>query len=115
ELARVVRVEQGGDRAPVVGDAPLTPIQHWFFQTHPDRPYHFNQSVLAELTGELDEAALGRALDALVTQHDALRLRFSRVDGEWRQEHAEPGDDVLSRIDLSDVDSADLFTAMEKI
>src|SRR5690349_7945164 len=29
---------------PVTGSVPLTPIQHWFFQTHTANPHHFNQS-----------------------------------------------------------------------
>jgi hypothetical protein len=38
----------------------------------------------------LVEAALRTALDALLAHHDALRLRFERVDGQWRQDNAPP-------------------------
>ncbi|WHT21650.1 non-ribosomal peptide synthase/polyketide synthase [Crossiella sp. CA-258035] len=74
-------IEQG----PVTGDAPLTPIQHWFFATQTADPAHFNQSVLLELTERPDPELLDQALCALVRQHDAFRLRFTG----GRQQHAE--------------------------
>ena len=42
--------------------------------------YHMPQAL--ELTGELDRTALGRALDALVARHEALRTRFGTDGGE---------------------------------
>ncbi len=41
----------------------------------------YNESILLCLTGPLDPAALARALDALVEQHEALRATFS-ADGQ---------------------------------
>ncbi|MGH3906295.1 MAG: amino acid adenylation domain-containing protein, partial [Pseudonocardiaceae bacterium] len=117
-LAPVVTVTstRGAGREPVVGPVPLTPIEHWFFQTHPVNPHHFNQSVLVELTAELDENALQRALDALLVHHDALRMRFEYADGQWRQHNAPVGPpEPLQRHDLSNVDSAEQAAAMEKI
>ncbi|HEU0088064.1 MAG TPA: amino acid adenylation domain-containing protein [Pseudonocardiaceae bacterium] len=117
-LAPVVTAGELGDagREPVVGPVPLIPIQHWFFQTHPVNPHHFNQSVLVELTDELDERCLERALQALVVHHDALRMRFEQVEGQWHQHNApvQPGPG-LQRCDLSGVDAAQQPTMMEKI
>ena len=78
----------GGRESPdlVVGPVPLTPVQRWFFQTHPHRPEHFNQTITLDLADGVDEDALRTAFAAVVAHHDALRLRFSYVDGEWRQE-----------------------------
>jgi amino acid adenylation domain-containing protein/non-ribosomal peptide synthase protein (TIGR01720 family) len=89
--------------APVVGDVPLTPVQHWFFDTHTDNPQHFNQSVLVEVPSDVDEKALATALAAILAHHDALRMRFELVDGEWRQYNApvEPVD-VLHHNDTDD-------------
>ncbi|HZG88635.1 MAG TPA: amino acid adenylation domain-containing protein, partial [Pseudonocardia sp.] len=89
-------------QGPVTGAVPLTPIQRWFFDTHPVAPEHFDQSVQLELAATVDEPALRRALDALLVQHDALRLRFTRVEDRWRQQGApvEPVE-VLQRRDLS--------------
>ncbi|MGH3923427.1 MAG: condensation domain-containing protein, partial [Pseudonocardiaceae bacterium] len=117
-LAPIVTVEETGqaELEPIVGPVPLTPIEHWFFQTHTANPHHFNQSVLVELTGELDEQALRRALDALPAHHDALRMRFEQIDGQWHQHNApvQPVD-VLQRCDLSDVDAGEQSAVMEKI
>jgi amino acid adenylation domain-containing protein/non-ribosomal peptide synthase protein (TIGR01720 family) len=117
-LASVATAMESGDaeRQPVVGPVPLTPIQHWFFQTHKVSPHHFNQSALVELSDELDEQALQRALDALLAHHDALRMRFEQVDGQWHQHNApvQPMD-VLRRCDLSDVDAAEQSAVMENI
>ncbi|PSL55728.1 non-ribosomal peptide synthase protein (TIGR01720 family)/amino acid adenylation domain-containing protein [Saccharothrix carnea] len=64
------------DQGPVTGDAPLTPIQRWFLDSHSVRPEHFDQSVVVDLDADLDVAALRTALAALVGHHDALRTRF---------------------------------------
>ncbi|MFD0648200.1 condensation domain-containing protein [Streptomyces malaysiensis subsp. malaysiensis] len=92
----------------VAGPAPLTPIQHWYLDgRRPGDRHHFTMSHRLELTGDLDEAALRQAVDALVAQHAALRTRFLTVDGRWRQEvlPAAPGG-VLERHDLSGLDDA---------
>jgi non-ribosomal peptide synthase protein (TIGR01720 family) len=117
-LASVVTAMETDDaeREPVVGAVPFTPIQCWFLQTHRANPHHYNQSILVELTDELDEWALQRALDALLVHHDALRMWFEYVDGQWRQHNApvEPAK-MLQRCDLSDVDSEEQPAVMEKI
>ncbi|WP_447009228.1 non-ribosomal peptide synthase/polyketide synthase [Saccharothrix hoggarensis] len=101
-LAPHVTVEatSSADRAPVVGDVPLTPIQHWFLTSGRRNPHHFNQSHLVELGPAVDVEALRRALGALVAHHDALRLRFALVDGVWRQHNDDVrDDDVLTVVD----------------
>ncbi|MEU6589843.1 non-ribosomal peptide synthase/polyketide synthase [Streptomyces sp. NPDC046881] len=86
----------GGDAAPAVagtgpvsGPAGLTPIQHWFLDPRPAHAGFFNQSVVIEAAGPVDEDALRRALTALWTHHDALRARFALAgDGSWSQDIA---------------------------
>nr|QEO74596.1 condensation domain-containing protein [uncultured bacterium] len=106
----------GQDWAPVVGPVPLTPIQHWFFGEQRSKPSHYNQSMLVELAGGVDERALGRALDALVTHHDALRMRFTRVDGQWLAYNA-PAEPVrlLRRYEVSDVSDVDMERVADEI
>ncbi|MGH3754099.1 MAG: non-ribosomal peptide synthase/polyketide synthase, partial [Pseudonocardiaceae bacterium] len=118
KLALVVTAAGGGqaDSPPVIGPAALTPIQHWFFRTHPANPHHFNQSMTAELDEDVDGQALGRALDALLVHHDALRLRFDQAGGQWRQDNAPPSPaTVLHRADLSDLAGEDQRATMEMI
>ncbi|HEX6355904.1 non-ribosomal peptide synthase/polyketide synthase [Actinophytocola sp.] len=101
---------------PVVGAVPLTPIQHWFFQTHTVNPHHFNQSMLLELTADLDEKAFELALAALWEHHDALRMRFERVEDQWRQHnHAPEPARLLQRHEMSDVDTDGHMAAMEEV
>ena len=88
------------NQEPVVGPVPLTPIQRWFFDLEPPQPDHFYQSVTIELAEPLNEETLRRALAALLAHHDALRMRFQRVDGEWRQYNA-PIEPAHGEIDLA--------------
>jgi non-ribosomal peptide synthase protein (TIGR01720 family) len=105
-----------GRAEPVVGSVPLTPIQHWFFQTHTVNPHHFNQSMLLELTAHLDEKAFELALEALWKHHDALRMRFERVEDQWRQHNSAPEPvRLLERHDLSNVDDGGCMAAMEDV
>jgi amino acid adenylation domain-containing protein/non-ribosomal peptide synthase protein (TIGR01720 family) len=117
-LAPVVTMvqETTGERPAVVGAVPLTPIQRWFFEAGRANPHHFNQSHLVELTDELDERALGRALDALLVQHDALRMRFEQVDGRWQQRNA-PVEPMITlhKCELPDLSEPEWYAAMEKV
>nr|WP_268982560.1 non-ribosomal peptide synthase/polyketide synthase [Streptomyces sp. HF10] len=73
--------------APVSGAVDLTPIQHWFLDPRPPHADFFDQSVVIEAAGPVDEDALRHALTALWAQHDALRARFTAdADGTWRQD-----------------------------
>ncbi|UZJ32707.1 condensation domain-containing protein [Streptomyces endophytica] len=116
ELATVVTT--GPDRAddgPVTGDLPLTPIQHWFLTTPRANHHHFNQSALLELDGEPDPTALEAALTALLTHHDALRLRFTEQEGRWHQHNPPPPatpDRLLTRHDLTGLTPDQTDTAL---
>ncbi|MEV7094869.1 non-ribosomal peptide synthase/polyketide synthase [Amycolatopsis sp. NPDC051045] len=101
---------------PVTGPVPLTPIQDWFFATHTVNPHHFNQSMLVELADGFDADALRRALAAVWTHHDALRMRFTRTGEGWHQHNAGvepvPG---LRHEDLTAVPVAERAAALERI
>ncbi|WP_223778478.1 non-ribosomal peptide synthase/polyketide synthase [Streptomyces sp. 135] len=77
---------------PVTGAAELLPIQRWFLDPRPAHPAFFNQAVVIETPGAVDQDALRAALTALWTHHDALRARFHLDDeGAWRQDVAAEG------------------------
>ena len=85
-LARIAREATVAviDQGPVTGTSSLTPVQQWFFEQEiPGRP-HWNQSVVLTPTEPLVVAPLERALQALLTHHDALRTTFTCQTGEWR-------------------------------
>ncbi len=74
------------------GEVPLTPIQRWFLDREPADPHHFNQALLLAVRRPPPAlpAALPQAIAALVAHHDALRLRFRREGGRWRQRRLAP-------------------------
>ncbi|PAU61540.1 hypothetical protein BZL41_13880, partial [Pseudomonas sp. PIC25] len=90
DLARVAsQVEQcQAEQGLLQGEAPLLPIQHWLLERALAEPGHWNQSVLLKPSRSLHADALHATLQALVEQHDALRLRFTRDGDRWRQAYA---------------------------
>ena len=66
--------------------APLTPIQHWFFECVTQHQHHWNQSVLLDVPPDVDENALNKVVRALLSRHDALRLRITPDAESSRQE-----------------------------
>ena len=94
--APVINAEQGR----VLGDLPLTPIQHWFLNQNLPEPQHFNQSMLLESDSELDHVILEQALHLLTDQHDALRLRFTAINNTWQQSLA-PFEDAQLLVKLA--------------
>lgn len=61
--------------APLVGEAPLLPIQQWFFDQDFVRPDHWNQAFLVA-TPRLDTERLRHAVHQLGNRHGAFRLRY---------------------------------------
>jgi amino acid adenylation domain-containing protein/non-ribosomal peptide synthase protein (TIGR01720 family) len=63
----------------VTGSVPCTPIQHYFFSTVHQDAQHFNQSVLLEVSQDMDPAALRQALASLLEHHDVLRMQVKQL------------------------------------
>ncbi|QMU76780.1 amino acid adenylation domain-containing protein [Streptacidiphilus sp. PB12-B1b] len=93
EQSAATAVAVSAEQGPVVGDTPLTPVQHWLFDSLGGDPARFTQSVSFQLAADTDEALLRAALAAVLEQHDALRLRFRPTGpGRWQQYGTAPGD-----------------------
>src|SRR4029077_6349629 len=91
-----------GGQEPEAGPAPLSPVQHWFFELAPAAPHHFNQAVLLALRQPFDDRHFARTVHHLLTHHDALRSRFFLEPSGWRVEIAPPDGAAPSvRFDLS--------------
>jgi non-ribosomal peptide synthase protein (TIGR01720 family) len=106
----LIHAEQG----PVTGPVPLTPIQRWFFDHDWPQPAHWNQAFLLEVHEPLDPDALRGAAAALLQQHDALRLRFTRAAGGWLSEFAPPvAHTLVEVIDLTAESNEALAAAIE--
>jgi non-ribosomal peptide synthase protein (TIGR01720 family) len=103
------------DQAIVTGFAPLTPIQHWFFEQNLSDPHHFNQSVMLECKDHIDSAALNKAILYLMQHHDALRLRFTRKERGWIQTNAGVEEkSPITELDLSHLDEPHQRLEIEK-
>jgi len=86
-----------------VGDVPLTPVQHWFFEQSLANAAHFNQSVLLDARIDAGRSVLNMALKAILQQHAGLRLRFTCEQGVWRQQYAkEVPEQILEVFSLPD-------------
>ncbi|HEX8317857.1 amino acid adenylation domain-containing protein, partial [Longimicrobium sp.] len=84
------------------GALPLSFAQQrlWFMEQLDDLGSTYHIPTRLRLPGELDRAALRRALDAIVARHEALRTAFVEVDGEPVQRIAEASPFHLLEHDL---------------
>lgn len=62
----------------VIGEAPLTPIQKWFFELGLAHPHYYNQSNLFSLREDVDLELLENVFYQLLEHHDGLRMSY-----EW--------------------------------
>jgi amino acid adenylation domain-containing protein/non-ribosomal peptide synthase protein (TIGR01720 family)/FkbM family methyltransferase len=103
--ASVMTAEQGI----VTGPVALTPIQRWFLAQHFPDPHHWNQAILLEVRQTVHAALVEKAVQQLLSQHDALRLRFHQVDAGWQQVNA----DVDKRVPFAYIDLSMLAPAAQ--
>jgi amino acid adenylation domain-containing protein/non-ribosomal peptide synthase protein (TIGR01720 family) len=119
ELAAVAvaSTPAAGDEGPEGGEAPLTPIQRWFFEQEFEEADRWNMSLLLEANGPVEAGLLERALSQLLARHDSLRLRFAREGAGWRQFVAERPETSFSlrRVDLSGATEKEQAAAVEAV
>ena len=97
-LARVAALSGQNlvDQGLASGGVALAPVQQWFFSQDMPQRQHWNQSLLLHPRQPVDAGLLERALSALVSHHDALRMRFVQQSGQWQQAYAElPSEPLL--------------------
>jgi amino acid adenylation domain-containing protein/non-ribosomal peptide synthase protein (TIGR01720 family) len=75
--------EQGMLQGPVG----LLPVQQLFFEMENPVVSHFNQSILLAVDKEIGENELRKAVNQLITHHDALRFSYVARDGSWVQQY----------------------------
>jgi amino acid adenylation domain-containing protein/non-ribosomal peptide synthase protein (TIGR01720 family) len=116
ELSRVVGLAEDSNAKQEVlsGDLPLTPIEHWFFEQNLQDAHHYNQAFLLEVSGRLDREVLQSALQTVNNHHDALRLRFVREKGSWRQFYSTAGQQVpLDVVQIGNLSEESVREAIE--
>ncbi|MGE7450413.1 amino acid adenylation domain-containing protein, partial [Pseudomonas qingdaonensis] len=91
-VARLGEQAQQIDQGPMQGQALLLPVHQYFFDEAIPEQHHWNQALLLRPGQALKAPVLDQALQALLTHHDALRLRYTRqADGAWAAEYGAPG------------------------
>src|SRR5262249_25022836 len=102
---RSERAEQGQGQGQGAGEAPLTPIQRWFFEQQSPNVNHWNMALSFETSAPLIPSIVESALRSLLAHHDALRLRFTKTSaktsGGWRQYVVADDQASFAAIDLS--------------
>src|SRR5215204_4333896 len=97
-----------------VGNVPLTPIQHWFFEEHKNASNHWNQAIMFDVPENLNTERLRKSIEYLIEYHDALRLGFEKTETGWNAFVAEPGEvNAFTLIDLTGLSSVEIDSAIE--
>jgi fengycin family lipopeptide synthetase B len=65
------------------GELQLGAVQAAFLKDYPGPKHHFHQALMLAPGGLVNMDALNRAIAALFTNHDTLRMRFSQLVGRW--------------------------------
>ena len=108
--SEIVQAEQGI----LTGDAPLTPIQKWFFEQEFIDQHHWNQAVLLEVRNGGQPALIERVIKKLLAHHDALRSRFNHSEQGWVQHCDDLKDNApVAWVDLSGFTEAERSRAIE--
>ena len=97
------------ERIPRDGPLPLSANQEhlWRLDRMMPRTHFFNMPYVYRLSGDLDIAALERALQEIIRRHEALRTIFAEVNGDPIQLIKSQTDFLLSVIDLQSSSGGD--------
>ncbi|MCD1260584.1 amino acid adenylation domain-containing protein [Paenibacillus athensensis] len=95
------------------GSVGVTPISAWFWSLDLPKPEHYNQSVLLHVADKQEPQMLAVILDALIMQHDSLRLRVDRESRTLRyNEH--PAASTVMLYDLSALPEAERLAELNR-
>jgi non-ribosomal peptide synthase protein (TIGR01720 family) len=111
ELAKVSSTNELkiiAEQGTVSGEIQLTPIQSWFFEEDFENKDHWNQAVMLKVKDTVDISVLENAINALVQQHDVLRLSYTIENGKWAQKHNELLKYQLEVVDCSNLSGKEL-------
>jgi natural product biosynthesis luciferase-like monooxygenase protein len=100
----------------VTGFVPLVPSQHrYFYERGGPDPQHWNIALTVEPKEMMNPEVLRKAVQAVLSHHDALRMRFKQEGETWQQWNAELEADLpLSFVDLSHLNPDEQKNAIEQ-
>ncbi|MGD1946197.1 MAG: amino acid adenylation domain-containing protein [Croceivirga sp.] len=100
----------------ILGSVAMTPIQHWFFETHKNAPHFWNQGYRIIGLSSLKEKELLDIMSVLVKQHDALRSNFYKEQKKWKATIGQSkGINFLVYKNISDLDKQEQTKYLTKI
>jgi len=67
------------------GDAPLTPIQRWFFSLRQAQPECWNMACVVPIQASIPSASICNAITTTVAEQRVLGAQFIMQDGSWIQ------------------------------
>ena len=76
-----------GEQGLLAGQCGLLPIQQWYLEKNEPAISHFNQSVLLNIDKSAKPELLKMVMEQLAIQHDALRFKYTNINGDWQQEY----------------------------
>ncbi|MBP6918434.1 MAG: amino acid adenylation domain-containing protein [Legionellaceae bacterium] len=82
------------------GAFPLAPIQSWFFEQNFVLKEHWSQVCLVDIVKSVDTNILYQSLKTLVSEHDALRIRFYQERNVWKQHYADDASILFHTVEL---------------
>ncbi len=85
------------------GEAPLTPIQKWFFECNFINRHHFNQAMFLYNPYGFDEKIVKKVFENIVKHHDILRAKFTEKDGQVLQYIRSIDSENLFSIDVKEI------------
>ncbi|NAS30805.1 hypothetical protein GTQ40_07470 [Flavobacteriaceae bacterium R38] len=88
------------------GEIPLSPIQHWFFETYVSAPHFWNQGVKIQDIPAGKREAIESAIDTLIIEQEALRLSFYHNQEGWKAKVLSP--EHIKAFDFYDISSLDI-------
>ena len=90
------------DTLDAVNNAPLTPIQSWFFNTVTADPARWNMARLFQLQQGIEAMMVENALDKLARHHDVFNLSFTPLSSGYCHQLSSQSRLMLETIRLED-------------
>lgn len=85
QLAKIVKTAPTHSiKRNATGDMPLSPIQTWFFEQTLNKPEHWNQSLVLQLSSTIVMDNLEKCLDFVFNHHTAFGIRFNKIAQNWQ-------------------------------
>ncbi|NTU29719.1 tyrocidine non-ribosomal peptide synthetase TycA [Brevibacillus sp. HB1.1] len=104
------RSEQGIIEGPVT----LTPIQQWFFEKNFTNMFHWNQSYVLYREQGFEPEAIRKALDKILSHHDALRMVYRNENGRIVQQNRGLGSELYDFLQYDLTSHSDVQQAIEE-